>query len=96
MEGRFTRLFSVSADRGRFDRGDLERLADQMSRGQNPNPPRNAPRSERTLAFRRPTRIIGQFVDHDLTFDPNFPTASALTPAQLQSLVDFRTGPVST
>jgi hypothetical protein len=91
MEGRFTRLFPYLPT-ATFDRGDLERLADQMvARAEPESTPETRPDPEENPGIPAAYTYFGQFVDHDLTFDPISHLRPALTPAQLQSLVDFRT-----
>ena len=46
---------------------------------------------KRTRTIPAAYTYLGQFVDHDLTFDPTSQLRESLTQAQLQALVDFRT-----
>ena len=89
--GRFTRLFpylpTASFDRVRPQEAGScnDREAGKArTRGQRIDPEEN-----QTLPAAY--TYLGQFVDHDLTFDPISHLREALTPAQLQALVDFRT-----
>jgi Animal haem peroxidase len=91
MEGRFTRLFPYLPT-ATFDQDDLERLADKMIA-----PPefesieKTRPDPEENPGIPAAYTYLGQFVDHDLTFDPISHLRETLSPAQLQALVDFRT-----
>jgi len=91
MEGRFTRLFP-DLPGAAFDQADLEKLAEAMSAPAEDTPtaetevdPEENPGIEAVYTY------LGQFVDHDLTFDPTSSLREFLTPAQLKDLVNFRT-----
>ena len=90
MEGRFTRLFP-DLPAARFKHCDLVQLAAEMTaRPQNPVPNSGEdPEENRTVPA--VYTYLGQFADHDLTFDPTSSLRASLTKAQLQALVDFRT-----
>jgi len=89
MEGRFTRLFP-DLPGARFDQHELELLADVMTAPEEPEPePGHDPEENQTLPAAY--TYLGQFVDHDLTFDPISHLRETLSPAQLNALVDFRT-----
>jgi hypothetical protein len=92
MGGRFTRLFPY-APTAMFDECDLEKLAGAMiADPEEPEQePKDHPDPEENTAIPAAYTYLGQFVDHDLTFDPISHLREALTPAQLQALVDFRT-----
>jgi len=79
MEGRFTRLFPFLTDRDVRDRGDLERLADQMVARAEPESTRRRARSRGEPWHSGAYTYFGQFVDHDLTFDPISHLRPALT-----------------
>src|SRR2546429_665735 len=68
MEGRFTRLFPYLPT-ATFDRGDLERLADQMvARAEPESTPETHSDPEENPGIPAAYTYLGQFVDHDLTF----------------------------
>jgi len=89
MAGRFTRLIPAGTE---FDEADLRLLAEKMTAPQEPTP---APEDERdpeedpeiTAAY----TYLGQFTDHDLTFDPTSRLREALSNEELDRLADFRT-----
>ena len=90
MEGRFTRLFP-DLPGARFKHADLEDLAHVMIA-----PPEEAGQEagvdpEENPGIPAAYTYLGQFADHDLTFDPTSQLRESLTKAQLQALVDFRT-----
>jgi len=88
MEGRFTRLFDLHA--ASFDHADLEQLAGAMIAPAKSGPqPQDDPEGNRTIPAAY--TYLGQFVDHDLTFDATSSLLQSLTQAQLQALPDFRT-----
>ena len=90
--GRFTQLLPHE-ETAHSDGHDLELLANAMTSHQEKPPPtpedKHDPEedSEITAAY----TYLGQFVDHDLTFDPISHLREVLSPAQLRALVDFRT-----
>jgi hypothetical protein len=90
MGGRFTRLFPY-LPAAKFDQVDLELLAGAMIAP--PEEPgseaENDPEENKTIPAAY--TYLGQFVDHDLTFDPISHLRETLTRAQLRRLVDFRT-----
>jgi Animal haem peroxidase len=88
MAGRYTRLFPEY--RGEFADHDLEKLAHEMISA--PEPPRKGeldPEEDPDIAAAY--TYLGQFTDHDLTFDPTSRLREALTDQQLDALADFRT-----
>ena len=89
MEGRFTRLFPYLPTAS-FKRRDLEELARVMTAPEEPEQ-EGKDDPEENKAIPAAYTYLGQFVDHDLTFDPISHLREILTPAQLQALVDFRT-----
>jgi Animal haem peroxidase len=91
MEGRFTRLFPYLPT-ATFDQDDLERLADKMiAPPESESTEKTRPDPEENPGIPAAYTYLGQFVDHDLTFDPISHLRETLSPAQLQALVDFRT-----
>jgi hypothetical protein len=91
MNGRFTQLFR-GLESARFDEADLRRLAGAMTSPQEKRPTPETERdaeedSEITAAY----TYFGQFIDHDLTFDPTSTLREFLTPEQIDALADFRT-----
>ena len=89
MEGRFTRLFPYLPTAS-FKQRDLEELARVMIAPEEPEQEgRDDP--EENQGIPAAYTYFGQFIDHDLTFDPISHLRETLSPAQLQALVDFRT-----
>ena len=90
MGGRFTRLFPY-LPAARFNQKDLEALAGAMiAPPEEPEPePRDDP--EENQGIPAAYTYLGQFIDHDLTFDPISHLRATLTRARLRALVDFRT-----
>jgi hypothetical protein len=90
--GRFTRLFP-NLPTARFDQTVLEKLAHAMIAKPEKSEQEATEESdpEENPGIPAAYTYLGQFVDHDLTFDPISHLREALTPAQLQALVDFRT-----
>ncbi|MFZ0119135.1 MAG: heme peroxidase family protein [Pseudonocardiaceae bacterium] len=91
MEGRFTRLFP-DIDGAQFPDDDLRMLADAMTSPVD-SPPTSELKddAEENPAIEAAYTYLGQFVDHDLTFDQTSHLREFLTPDQLKNLVDFRT-----
>jgi Animal haem peroxidase len=97
MGGRFTRLFP-NLPTASFKQRDLEELARVMIAPEEPkeegmDDPEQERRDdpEENQGIPAAYTYLGQFIDHDLTFDPISHLRETLTPAQLQALVDFRT-----
>ena len=90
MGGRFTRLFP-NLPAARFDQSDLEALAGAMIAPPEGPEPEGRDDPEENQGIPAAYTYLGQFIDHDLTFDPISHLRETLTPAQLQALVDFRT-----
>ena len=89
MAGRFTRLIPVGAE---FAEDDLRRLAEKMTATQEPTPTPEGKRDpEEDPTITAAYTYLGQFVDHDLTFDPTSRLREALTGEELEVLADFRT-----
>jgi hypothetical protein len=89
MGGRFTRLFP-NLPTASFKQRDLEELARVMIAPEEPEQERRDD-PEENQGIPAAYTYLGQFIDHDLTFDPISHLRETLTPAQLQALVDFRT-----
>jgi hypothetical protein len=90
MGGRFTRLFPY-LPAARFDHADLELLAGAMIAPPEDTDPETEPDPEENPGIPAAYTYLGQFTDHDLTFDPISHLREMLTGAQLRALVDFRT-----
>jgi hypothetical protein len=89
MGGRFTRLFPYLPS-ARFAQHDLEQLAHEMTAPKDTDAD-TEPDPEENPGIPAAYTYLGQFVDHDLTFDPISHLRETLTGAQLRALVDFRT-----
>jgi hypothetical protein len=89
MGGRFTRLFPYLPS-ARFAQHDLELLAGAMIAPKDTDP-EPEPDPEENPGISAAYTYLGQFTDHDLTFDPISHLRETLTGAQLRALVDFRT-----
>ena len=90
MGGRYTKLFP-RLPVAMFDQTDLELLARAMTAS--PEIPGQEAKDdpEENRAIPAAYTYLGQFVDHDITFDPVSRLHESLTSAQLQALVDLRT-----
>jgi hypothetical protein len=89
MEGRFTRLFPYLPS-ARFAQHDLEQLAHEMTAPKDTDADAK-PDPEENPGIPAAYTYLGQFVDHDLTFDPISHLRATLTGAQLRALANFRT-----
>ena len=87
--GRFTTLLPGLRP-AVFDLADLRVLADEMT-----SRPERAPEAranpEEDRAITAAYTYLGQFVDHDITFDPTSRLREALDREQIGKLADFRT-----
>jgi hypothetical protein len=91
MGGRFTRLFP-DLPGAWFDHDDLKLLAHEMTApAERESTRKKGPDPEENPGIPAAYTYLGQFVDHDITFDPTSRLREALTKAQLEALVDFRT-----
>ena len=89
--GRFVRLFP-DLDRAEFDEDDLKTLARAMTAEPERRPtPESEHDPEEDPEITAAYTYLGQFTDHDLTFDPTSSLREALTGRQLNVLADFRT-----
>jgi hypothetical protein len=89
MTGRFIRLFPEY--RRKFAKHDLKALARAMTSHREPPTPEDKPDPEEDPEITAAYTYLGQFTDHDLTFDPTSRLREALTDQQLDALADFRT-----
>lgn len=90
MQGRFTRLLPANQDE--VDGTDLERLAGRMTAHQEERPtPETEHDPEEDSEITAAYTYLGQFTDHDLTFDPTSQLREFLSPEQLDGLEDYRT-----
>jgi hypothetical protein len=87
--GRFTKLFPRLAA-AEFDLPGLERLAVRMTSRQDHNPTPEDERDPEEGAIPAAYTYLGQFVDHDLTFDPTSQLRDFLTRSQIDGLEDYR------
>jgi hypothetical protein len=91
ISGRFTKMLP-NLPPAEFSLDDLELLAEEMTPKQ-----RVTPAPEGTLAPEEDRKIqaaytyLGQFVDHDLTFDPTSQLREFLDLRQIKALEDYRT-----
>ena len=91
INGRFTQLFP-DLKPAHFDPADLRRLAGAMTSKQERRPTRETERDpEEDPEISAAYTYLGQFVDHDLTFDPTSQLREFLNPnADRHGLADFR------
>ena len=90
MAGRYIRLLPEDHDPVNWD--DLDRLAWKMTSRQEPTPtPETELDPEEDREITAAYTYLGQFVDHDLTFDPTSKLRESLDEKQLDALADFRT-----
>jgi hypothetical protein len=85
--GRFTELFPFLPG-AEFNQDDLCLLAERMTSKQVRKP---TPDPEENRAITAAYTYFGQFIDHDLTFDPTSSLREFLGPEQISKLADFRT-----
>ena len=91
MNGRFIQLLP-GLESAHSDQRDLRELAGQMTSEQERRPTpetRRDPEEDREIAAAY--TYLGQFVDHDITFDPASTLREFLDPDQIARLADFRT-----
>jgi hypothetical protein len=94
MTGRFTRLFPPGdLPPAEFDEADLRKLAEVMTSHQERRPTPEGKRDpEEDQEIKAGYTYLGQYTDHDLTFDPTSQLRKpSLSKAQLNALADFRT-----
>jgi Animal haem peroxidase len=89
MTGRFIRLLPEYRDQ--FAEDDLKTLAGKMTADPESPIPEGQPDPEEDPDITAAYTYLGQFTDHDLTFDPTSQLREALTDQQLEALADFRT-----
>jgi len=88
--GRFIRL--LQKGRAQFAHRDLKKLAHAMTSEPEAAPtPEGKPDPEEDPEITAAYTYLGQFTDHDLTFDPTSSLREALTEQELDVLADFRT-----
>src|SRR5215469_7856074 len=86
--GRFTVLFPRLRP-AVFDEDDLRLLADEMTSKRERKPAAGTgPDSEEDPAIPAAYTYLGQFADHDLTYDPTSSLRASLDRAQIERLAD--------
>jgi Animal haem peroxidase len=91
MNGRFTKLLP-NLKPAQFDQNDLRRLAEEMTSKQERRPTPETERDpEEDSEIPAAYTYLGQFIDHDLTFDPTSTLREFLDSAKIAALADFRT-----
>jgi Animal haem peroxidase len=90
MKGRFTQLFP-NLEAARFDEADVRKLAEAMTSPQEDRPTPETERDPEESQIPAAYTYLGQFIDHDLTFDPTSQLREFLTPKQIDGLKDYRT-----
>jgi Animal haem peroxidase len=88
--GRFTKLFK-RLEPAEFDQAHLEQLARRMTSRLERSPTPEGERDPEEGTIPAAYTYLGQFVDHDLTFDPTSQLREFLTPGQINGLEDYRT-----
>jgi Animal haem peroxidase len=89
MTGRYIRL--LPEYRAEFTKHDLKTLARAMTSDQEAPTPEGEPDPEEDPEITAAYTYLGQFTDHDVTFDPTSRLREALTDQELDALADFRT-----
>src|SRR6266481_4111680 len=88
FEGRFGRMFRT-LEPGQFSDNDLKTLAGRMIADFEDSPPdQDPPDAEENSGISAGFTYLGQFIDHDLTFDP---ASSLQTQNDPNALEDYRT-----
>ena len=91
INGRFTRLLP-HLDAAHFDEADLRQLAGEMTAKQERRPtPETEDDPEEDPEITAAYTYLGQFVDHDVTFDLTSHLREFLDAKQIARLADFRT-----
>jgi hypothetical protein len=90
IPGRFTRLLQ-GLEPAKFDPADLKRLARKMTSEQEPSPTPEGEHDPEEGTIPAAYTYLGQFVDHDLTFDPTSQLREFLNRSQINGLKDYRT-----
>jgi heme peroxidase len=91
INGRFTQLFPDLGP-AHFDEADLRRLAGEMTAEQERRPAGETERDpEEDPEIPAAYTYLGQFADHDFTFDQTSHLREFLRPDQIAQLADFRT-----
>jgi len=90
FNGRFTQLFPC-LNAAHFDEAHLLRLAGVMTAKQERRPTLETERDpEEDPKITAAYTYLGQFIDHDLTFDPTSQLRQFLSPKEINGLADFR------
>jgi hypothetical protein len=91
MEGRFDRLFDPGqVPAAVFEDADLENLGDKMTAEvESPPTAEGTPDAEENPGIHAVYTYLGQFIDHDITFDPVSQLRRVV--ADLDEVIDFRT-----
>jgi hypothetical protein len=91
MEGRFDRLFAPGdVPAATFDDADLGALGAAMTADvESPPTPEGTPDSEENPGIEAVYTYLGQFIDHDITFDPVSQLRHVVS--DLSQVIDFRT-----
>src|SRR5450631_488785 len=88
FQGRFGRMFRT-LPAAEFEKSDLDALADKMTAATEDAPtPETEVDDEENQGIAAGYTYLGQFIDHDLTFDPNSSLQKQNDP---DALTDFRT-----
>jgi hypothetical protein len=91
MNGRFIQLLQ-GLEPAHDDQKDLRKLAEKMTSKQERRPTPETERDpEEDREIHAAYTYLGQFVDHDITFDPTSQLREFLNPEQIARLADFRT-----
>src|SRR6266487_3115713 len=89
FNGRFTQLFPC-LNAAHFDEAHLLRLAGVMTAKQERRPTLETERDpEEDPKITAAYTYLGQFIDHDLTFDPTSQLRQFLSPKEINGLADF-------
>ena len=89
--GRFTELFPELPS-ALFDLDDLRLLADEMTSRQESQPASGTrPNPQEDPDITAAYTYLGQFADHDISFDPTSSLREFLSREQIEKLADFRT-----
>jgi hypothetical protein len=90
LDGRYTRLFPELPG-ARASRPELALLASKMTAPPEPAGAGDPDDPEQNPGLPAAYTYLGQFADHDLTFDPISQLRDKLSPAEFRALADYRT-----